>query len=108
MSKLEALQEFASRAKMAGLSLHATNSSGALPSSAQQDGHPQADKVPVQNGRQQWPGFVQKPSHASRPAQRLIVMDDLPQAHDVSARTALLETICESASMPSCIASADA
>ena len=93
---------------MAGLSLHATDSIEAMPTSAQQRGHPQADKVSTQNVRQRLPGSLQTPSHASHPAQRLIVMDDLPQAHDASARTALLETICESGSMQACIGSADA
>ena len=99
ISKLEALQEFASRAKMAGLQLHVTAStSPPLNSSALQRTAQQPDKHSAYDKRQPLPEGPTKHSYAARPAQRLILMDDLPQAHDASQRAALMGTLCASLS----------
>ncbi len=98
VSKLEALQEFAARAKMSGLKLQAS-APAATPSSQPSDGMHQSSRIPggtsAAGGTQSSTKVPHDHDRTVRPAQRLVLMDDVPHAHDASQRAALLETISE-------------
>ena len=98
VSKLEALQEFAARAKMSGLRLHASAPESSLASQPSNAKHPSSQvfsRLPADGGSQQVGRGSLQTDEKCRPPQRLILMDDMPHAHDAPQRAALLEAISE-------------
>ncbi|KAK9868402.1 hypothetical protein WJX84_010961 [Apatococcus fuscideae] len=110
VSKMEALQEFVQRAKMTGLDLHATSahpspSQKGLAELQQSAHHPHepptgikgqsssrasSSQAQLENSQQ-----LSRKHQAQQSAPRLILVNDLPHAHDASQRAVLLDTIGE-------------
>lgn len=108
VSKMEALQEFVQRAKMTGLDLHATSahpspSQKGLAELQQSAHHPHepptgikgqsssrasSSQAQLENSQQ-----LSRKHQAQQSAPRLILVNDLPHAHDASQRAVLLDTI---------------